>query len=72
MYFFKPNQRGVDGAELKAIEIPSPSEAAGLYVKTRDGRTLKVAIPCVSPSLNLARFPDIVVAQSKFDGIPNR
>ena len=48
MYLFKPNQAGVDGAKLDAIEIPSPSDAAGLYIKTSDGRTLKVAIPYVA------------------------
>lgn len=36
---------------LAPLIIPSPNPEAGLYIKTRDGRTVKASIPSVSLSL---------------------
>lgn len=43
MYLFHPHSV----SPLQPLVIPSPSSSAGLYVKTRSGRTVKASIPWV-------------------------
>ncbi|KAL8281523.1 hypothetical protein RQP46_006207 [Phenoliferia psychrophenolica] len=46
MYLFHPSPpTSPSGATLAPLIIPSPSAAAGLYIKTRAGETIKAPIP---------------------------